>query len=117
MTTTLVAGVVATQSAPSYSREVRPILSEHCFQCHGPDDAAREADLRLDAPGHGRGQELLARIASADRDEVMPPPHTGKTLSREQAERILRALADEEARLRDQARRIQAIPAPGGKDW
>ena len=85
VTTTLTAGVVATQAAPSYSREVRPILSEHCFQCHGPDDAAREADLRLDAPGHGRGQELLERIASSDRDEVMPPPHTGKSLSREQA--------------------------------
>ncbi len=85
VTTTLIAGVVATQAAPSYSREVRPILSEHCFQCHGPDDAAREADLRLDAPGHGRGQELLERIASSDRDEVMPPPHTGKSLSREQA--------------------------------
>jgi Ca-activated chloride channel family protein len=39
------------------------------------------------------------------------------SLTREQAERILRALADEEARLRDQARRLQAIPAPGGKDW
>ncbi|MGC6489581.1 MAG: PSD1 and planctomycete cytochrome C domain-containing protein, partial [Planctomycetota bacterium] len=79
------AAPTAAQRAPSYTREVRPILSEHCFACHGPDDAAREADLRLDAPGHGRGTELLRRISSTDRDEVMPPPHTGKTLSREQA--------------------------------
>ncbi len=72
------------QSAPSYSADVRPILSEACFRCHGPDDAAREADLRLDVAGHRKGRALLARISSADPDEVMPPPHTGKTLTPEQ---------------------------------
>jgi tetratricopeptide (TPR) repeat protein len=44
-------------------------------------------------------------------------PQADSTLTREQAERILRALADEEAKLRDQARKIQAMPAPAGKDW
>lgn len=66
--------------APSYSRDVRPILSEACFACHGPDDRARKADLRLDVEGHGRANELLARITSTDPDEVMPPPHSGKVL-------------------------------------
>jgi len=80
----LCATTAPAQAAPSYSREVRPILSETCFKCHGPDEAAREADLRLDVSGHGHEQELLARISSSDPDEVMPPPHTGKALTPQQ---------------------------------
>ena len=72
------------QQSPSYSRDVRPILSEACFACHGPDDDAREADLRLDVPGHDLGRELLRRVTAADPDEVMPPPHTGKALTKAQ---------------------------------
>jgi len=56
-------------------------LSEKCFACHGPDEAAREADLRLDVAGHDLGAELTARITAEDPDEVMPPPHFGKTLT------------------------------------
>lgn len=69
-----------TAQSPSYSRDVRPILSEACFACHGPDDRTRKADLRLDVSGHGRAAELLARITATDPDEVMPPPHSGKVL-------------------------------------
>ena len=69
------------QSAPEYSRDVRPILAENCFQCHGPDEAAREADLRLDVAGHDLGRVLIERVTVDDDEEVMPPPHTGKTLS------------------------------------
>ncbi|MCK5943055.1 MAG: PSD1 domain-containing protein, partial [Planctomycetes bacterium] len=61
--------------------DVRPILAENCFRCHGPDEAAREADLRLDVAGHGRERELLRRVTSQDRAEVMPPPHANKTLT------------------------------------
>ena len=75
-----------------YNRDVRPILAENCFRCHGPDSASRKADLRLDrrqvavdsgaiAPGDVDASEILQRIHSSDPDEVMPPPSTKKTLS------------------------------------
>lgn len=71
-----------------FNRDVRPILSEHCFACHGPDRNQRKADLRLDreddatrdrdgyaviAPGDVDASELIARVASADPMERMPP--------------------------------------------
>ena len=75
-----------------YNRDVRPILAENCFACHGPDSASRKADLRLDrreaavesgalVPGDIEASELIARIVTHDRDEVMPPPKTKKTLT------------------------------------
>ena len=78
-----------------YNRDVRPILAENCFPCHGPDSAARKADLRLDkrdaaieagaiAPGDVEASELIARINSANSKEVMPPASTTKTLSQQQ---------------------------------
>ena len=83
----------------SYNWDVRPILSENCFQCHGPDAEAREASLRLDAgefavqplegtrprfaivPGDPEASELVWRIKRDDPDEVMPPPATRKALT------------------------------------
>jgi hypothetical protein len=91
--------VTATASArshagePVFNRDVRPILSEFCFQCHGPDAATREADLRLDLedsamtviePGDVDGSELVRRILSKDPDEQMPPPDSKKRLSARQ---------------------------------
>ena len=78
-----------------YNRDVRPILAENCFPCHGPDSAARKADLRLDkrdaaveagaiAPGDIEASELIARINAKDLKEVMPPPSTTKTLTQKQ---------------------------------
>jgi hypothetical protein len=78
-----------------FNRDIRPILSDNCFYCHGPDKAHREADLRLDdrqaaidaqviIPGQADESELIARIVSTDRDEVMPPPHANKKLNDEQ---------------------------------
>ncbi|MEL7159692.1 MAG: DUF1549 domain-containing protein, partial [Bacteroidota bacterium] len=55
-----------------YNIHVKPILSDKCFLCHGPDAANRAADLRLDEPGHVEGKEILARIFSEDPDFVMP---------------------------------------------
>lgn len=76
--------------APAFATEVRPILAEHCFECHGPDAAARKAGLRLDDGGaaHASGvlvagggaDSLLARIASADASTVMPPPGSHRPL-------------------------------------
>ena len=83
----------------SFSRQIRPILSENCFFCHGPDEAKREAGLRLDdekaaksdndgttaiVPGHPEKSALLQRILSTDPDEVMPPPKLHKTISPQQ---------------------------------
>ncbi len=83
--------------APSYSREIRPLLAATCIGCPGPDAADRQAGLRLDTeegsrqmlasglvavrPGDVGASELVRRIESDDRDVVMPPPETGKTLS------------------------------------
>ena len=76
------------QDGPSYSREVRPILSEACFACHGPDEAARKADLRLDVAGADLGRALIERITSSDPDHVMPPPATGKSLTARQQQTL-----------------------------
>ncbi len=87
-----------------FNRDIRPILSEHCFACHGQDAKTREADLRLDlrepAVGHGvivPGQpdasELIARIYTDDADEVMPPPQTGRPLSDAQRALLRRWIA------------------------
>ncbi len=74
-----------------FNRDIRPILSDKCIQCHGPDAEHREAELRLDVPqsaedeiivaGKPDDSELIARIISEDPDEQMPPPDSGKQLS------------------------------------
>ncbi len=80
---------------PAYNRDIRPILAEHCFACHGPDSAARKADLRIDRrddavaakainPDRLGESELLRRVFSTDPDAVMPPPDSHKELKPEQ---------------------------------
>jgi hypothetical protein len=84
-----------------FNRDIRPILSNRCFTCHGPDDKLRKAHLRLDrekdsrarhrgrraiVPGKPAESELYRRITSADPDERMPPPKAKKDLTREQVE-------------------------------
>ena len=88
-----------------FNRDIRPILSDNCFQCHGPDAKARQAELRLDreedavaarkdGPAIIRGKpadsELIKRITHANADERMPPADTGKKLSAEQIELLRR---------------------------
>ncbi|MCH2113351.1 MAG: PSD1 and planctomycete cytochrome C domain-containing protein [Pirellulales bacterium] len=70
-------------SAVDFSREIRPILSDRCFKCHGPDDAAREGELRLDVretavqsaiiPGDAEASEFFRRIITSDPEDQMPP--------------------------------------------
>ena len=73
-----------------FNRDIRPILRETCFRCHGPDSASRKADLRLDKreaaiaagalkPGDLDGSEMIARILSEDPEEVMPPPSASRS--------------------------------------
>src|SRR5437667_11429342 len=80
-----------------FTRDVRPILSENCYKCHGPDPKVREAKLRFDtregifatldegrvavAPGNLGKSQLWKRISSTDREEKMPPAKSGKKLS------------------------------------
>lgn len=88
----------------SYARDIRPILSANCFQCHGQDDKTREADLRLDDPGSafsdddGRSpaimpgnpaeSQLVKRIISDDEFTKMPPPESKKTLTKDEIETL-----------------------------
>lgn len=79
-----------------FSKQIRPILSENCFFCHGPDEKKREAGLRLDdetsskknhdgviavVPGNPDKSALIERVLSKDPDEIMPPPKQHKTIS------------------------------------
>lgn len=80
-----------------FNRDIRPILSEHCYTCHGPDEGKRKAGLRLDVKeeafkalksgrravvaGDAKASSLVERVESKDPDEVMPPPQGGKPLA------------------------------------
>jgi len=77
----------------SYNAQVRPLLSDKCFRCHGPDQRARKGKLRLDqeesalgqkaiVPGRPEESSLIKRIFSADPKQVMPPPETQKSLTK-----------------------------------
>jgi Protein of unknown function (DUF1553)/Protein of unknown function (DUF1549)/Planctomycete cytochrome C len=77
-----------------FNRDIRPILSDNCFACHGPDQANRKADMRLDQAGDWDNEEFLRRILSDDNDEIMPPPKSQKTLSASQKELLKRWIAD-----------------------
>jgi hypothetical protein len=85
-----VATALILPAAPiEFNRDIRPILSDHCFTCHGPDAAHRQAGLRLDLDGGARRvqNETIRRISSKDPAERMPPPGSGKApLSAQQIE-------------------------------
>jgi hypothetical protein len=91
-----------------FNREVRPILSDHCFSCHGFDSKKRKADLRLDTPegayalhegvpavkpGDPNAGTLMQRVLSKDPDEVMPPPDSHKKLTAAQIDTLRRWIA------------------------
>jgi len=92
-----------------FNRDVRPILSDHCYACHGPDEHSREANLRLDkrasvlgtneagaaiVPGNPDLSELVFRIQSEDKDEVMPPPKLHKPLSLAKKKILIRWISE-----------------------
>lgn len=94
--TCLIVGSLRAAELVDYDRDIRPILSNHCFHCHGPDEAQRKGGLRLDTaagargatksgalavvPGRPADSELLHRVTSREAGEVMPPPETKKPL-------------------------------------
>jgi mono/diheme cytochrome c family protein len=100
----LVALSSAKAGGVEYNRDVRPILAENCFACHGPDSAARKAGLRLDrrddavkaeavVPGKPDQSALVERIFSDDPGQRMPPPKTHKKLTAAQKDALRRWIA------------------------
>ena len=105
-----VAGRTAPPSSVVFSRDILPILSDACFQCHGPDaKEGRKGDLRLDdetdakrdrdgyrviAEGHPDASELILRLLSEDPEEQMPPPKLGRPLSPTQIDMLKRWIAE-----------------------
>ena len=91
---------LAAEPKPDYNRDIRPILSNYCYTCHGPDEKTRQTELRLDrqdssivklntgivaiVAGKSDDSEIYQRIISTDPTEKMPPPDSGKSLSPEQ---------------------------------
>lgn len=98
------------EASERFLREVRPILSDHCFQCHGPDQEQRQAGLRLDLEGSATAQlesgqravvphdlkasGLVERIRSTDPSMIMPPPESGKELTEAQKEILERWISE-----------------------
>lgn len=105
-------GVFAVDSdGPDFVREVQPVLSNHCYACHGPDAEMREAGLRLDTregalavltPGRPEASELIARITAHDSEDLMPPPGKKEALSENDI---------------DTLRRWVKAGAPWGRHW
>ncbi len=100
----------AASPAVNYDRDIRPILSDKCYKCHGPDEKQREAGLRLDqrevaikalesgdtaiVPGDVDKSELVHRIFSSDDDVRMPPPKSNTTLTDAQKQHLKQWIAD-----------------------
>ncbi|HZZ70680.1 MAG TPA: DUF1553 domain-containing protein [Pirellulales bacterium] len=89
---------------PTFNQDIRPILLENCFACHGPDSASRKADLRLDrrdaaveataiTPGKPDESEMIRRITSTDPKKQMPPPAAKKTLTAAEKDTLRRWIA------------------------
>ncbi len=113
---TLIPAAISAGEAPDitkidFNRDVRPILAEHCFACHGPDKNKRKAELRLDTkdglfappkkdasspvvPGKPDESELIERITHEDADLRMPPAGKGKPLSVKQIETLRRWISE-----------------------
>ncbi|RLS30648.1 MAG: DUF1553 domain-containing protein [Planctomycetota bacterium] len=115
----------------SYNKDVRPILVDYCFSCHGADSASRQADLRLDkrdaaiefgaiVPGDADSSPFLDRIYDDDPAEVMPPPATKKSLSAEQKEILKRWIgegAEYEPHWSFIAQQRPELPAVNNQAW
>lgn len=101
----LLPAVLAKGAGVEFNRDIRPVLSENCFRCHGPDPAARKGKLRLDlrddalaprkngaaiVPGKPAESGVIKRLLTTDPDDVMPPPDTHKQVTPAQRELIRR---------------------------
>jgi hypothetical protein len=95
MLTWVVNNTATASDSVEFARDIRPILADACFKCHGPDAESREADLRLDTAAGLADldrKEFLRRILSVDPDERMPPPAANKVVTPEQQQILKRWL-------------------------
>ncbi|MDC0935744.1 PSD1 and planctomycete cytochrome C domain-containing protein [Pirellulales bacterium] len=135
-TITNAAPVTGDRGEINFDRDIRPIFSENCLTCHGPDEANREAELRLDTrdgatavlwddqraivPGDSQASTLVERISSPDPDLCMPPPDAGAALSKDEIE-LLKRWIDQGAPWQEHwaFRPIEAVPQPtvNDGDW
>src|SRR3954464_16059547 len=124
--------LTAAEKAPvDYTREVRPILANSCLACHGPDEKARKAKLRLDVrteavkkaivPGKGDESPLVERVTSKDPDEVMPPADAKKPAVTPEQAATLKRWIDEGAKYDQHWAYVKpvrpAIPDVANKAW
>jgi hypothetical protein len=119
-----------------FNRDIRPILSDNCFACHGPDDKTRKAKLRLDTkedafkaaksgdfaivPGDLKKSALVDRVTTKNEDDVMPPPKTGKKLTAAQIDLLKRWIAEGapwQTHWAYEAPKRPALPAVKDKKW
>ena len=122
----------ASADAPvQFNRDIRPILADRCFSCHGPDRRARKADLRLDVrqvavetaiePGDAAASELMSRITSADPEEQMPPAKSKKKPLAEADVALIRRWIDQGAKYEAHWSYIPpqrpAVPEGRNKRW
>jgi hypothetical protein len=131
LVTTSSIGSVRAAGPLEFNRDIRPILADHCYACHGPDSASRKGDLRLDkrdaavekhaiVPGDVSKSELVRRIDSAADDEVMPPPSTRKHLTPEQKSLLKRWIeqgAEYQAHWSFLAPTRPSVPVVKNKAW
>lgn len=129
------AGAVSAQTEGSdlrFNRDIRPILSDRCFRCHGPDSKARKAKLRLDTPDGARAERrsgraivpgdpaaslLVRRIRHEDPDERMPPQDSGKTLDADEIARLSRWIEEGAPYERHWSyERLERPPVPASAD-
>ncbi|MBD3674157.1 MAG: DUF1553 domain-containing protein [Planctomycetaceae bacterium] len=105
----LASGALRAEDEISFNRDIRPILSDKCFFCHGPDKEERKADLRLDLregavaardetaaiiPGKPQESELVKRILSDDEFTVMPPEESGKHLTENEKQLLIQWIGE-----------------------
>lgn len=114
-----------------FNRDVRPIITENCFACHGPDKNQRKAKLRLDVrdialergaivPGKPNESKLVEHIFSSDPDEIMPPPKSRKVLSAAQKELLKQwivAGAEYEPHWAYMPLKRPSVPHPSNTSW
>ena len=129
-------GAGTVKVALDFNRDIRPILSDHCFRCHGTDPDSRKHGLRLDVrevatseldsgmraivPGDVEASEAVRRIMSEDPDEVMPPPDSNTPLSKEQRETLVRWIregAEYQAHWAFVAPRAMPVPVVKDQAW
>lgn len=124
---------LAAQEKIDFNRDIRPILSDNCFYCHGPDKKHRAADLRLDVEEDAKDfvisehdaddSELVRRIETNDESDLMPPVNSGKTMTDEEKQLIRRWIdegavwSDHWAYVEPQKHAVPQVESDWPKNW